>query len=1094
MNVVLRLLLAAAAGLILRPVDSFPVTPTTWVAAETYDGEANVWVNQGSGPDLTDVVTEGTVEAVLGSGNGALTSVLSLVGNSSSVMSLGAVRPPSYTVCSITRYAGDTRGRIIQGGRHSWLHGHHKNVTGVAHYVVWYTQSTVSEVVPETDWLLMCGKNPADPPSNVVVNGRQVGIASLGGAIPADELWINGGYVATDRSDFAVAEIIIWSQPLSDADMDFAMAYLRSRLGLGLIPTTTTLGPTTTTLIPTTTTLIVTTTTSTTQQLPSLVLNISIQGLRYAALQEDAMLAENVTRAVEAACLQASGATSQDPGVVLLVTLFPGSVVAMVRVFTTTTAQDEAGVVNSVYAGVTGDAFAEVLLSALNGASVEAASTGPISLTGVAATFGSENIRCSLLEGNPPESARNYSSVFGGEVIGMGDAQSTLGSSQAWTAGISRAGEWMEMDLGGAIEVDGIVAQGPAMANDSQVVNHVSSFEVLTSLDGESWLQLQGSFYCGAFDSRTWNVLDEPVVVRYIRLVPQSWVGNISMRAGVLVCQPLPTTTTTITEMPSTTTTTTTSRIFGAGCADGTEEAVFVNGSIVGCDANWSSGGIDGGEAACGEFFRVCTSLQELELLGLSAGLCNGSVGDPTVFYATRVAGTGTGSCEPQGNNDLWGCGGGGRPAPCGVLTEVIGDSDAAGFTNMTANPLEEARFVLKSSGPGGVMCCFHEPPVHVAEEDGKPVVLLVILGVAAACVLMACCTWCCCLWRRPRKGRRTIIMQRPATRETVATSVKEKIQANYEVKEGSLDGKVHVVWEFPEKDVQKAFQRLAHEASIHLEYNDDHDKEDAESHSSPSLAQEEKEHWMPSKNSVAIAGTAYENGQEAQYFSARNMKWLRCTVDVKEVPDPVERLRYDVRVGSQVFEKVPLNCLRQPLVASGLVEYLLHGTWVPAQITTSPHVLSYFLFCYTVKVDPGDHPSAGRTFERVAPESLRHRFPAGSRVRVFRPHGRTICWQEGVVHASAGTGCNLAPSEDPAVVQIQDLATFGARTTRTHSDEIPAHLQRLWSTLPVTISEVHTSSAHHVHPGRREPELVPSYLLANSGVADDWRARRLLL
>ena len=36
-----------------------------------------------------------------------------------------------YTICSVTRYAGEPYGRILQGSEQNWLHGQSKKNTGV---------------------------------------------------------------------------------------------------------------------------------------------------------------------------------------------------------------------------------------------------------------------------------------------------------------------------------------------------------------------------------------------------------------------------------------------------------------------------------------------------------------------------------------------------------------------------------------------------------------------------------------------------------------------------------------------------------------------------------------------------------------------------------------------------------------------------------------------------------------------------------------------------------------------------------------------------------------------------------------------------
>ena len=57
---------------------------------------------------------------------------------------------------------------------------------------------------------------------------------------------------------------------------------------------------------------------------------------------------------------------------------------------------------------------------------------------------------------NPPEGARRYSSVLAGNRLGTcgrGFARSRLDSLQAWVPAQSKAGEWIEIDLGSVVTI-----------------------------------------------------------------------------------------------------------------------------------------------------------------------------------------------------------------------------------------------------------------------------------------------------------------------------------------------------------------------------------------------------------------------------------------------------------------------------------------------------------------------------------------------------------------------------------------------------------------------------------------------------------------
>ena len=89
-------------------------------------------------------------------GHGAANQVLALSGTTSSVIDFGAVIGSSFTVCSVTRYTGGAKERILQGGGKNWLHGHWRGNAGVAYYEGWKTAQQ-ENVSPDTDWVVMCG-------------------------------------------------------------------------------------------------------------------------------------------------------------------------------------------------------------------------------------------------------------------------------------------------------------------------------------------------------------------------------------------------------------------------------------------------------------------------------------------------------------------------------------------------------------------------------------------------------------------------------------------------------------------------------------------------------------------------------------------------------------------------------------------------------------------------------------------------------------------------------------------------------------------------------------------------------------------------
>eukprot|EP00964_Phaeocystis_antarctica_P058418 scaffold34652_cov69-Phaeocystis_antarctica.AAC.2 len=158
-------------------------------------------------------------------GHGATSEVLALSGTPSSVIAFGAVIQSEFTVCSVTRYTGGAKQRILQGEGANWLHGHYGGAAGVAYYEGWKT-TYQDHVSPDTDWVVMCGTN-AMP--QLLVNGVDVGTAAGGRGHVS--LFVNAGTHSGQSSDFAIAEVAVWPRGLTSAEMHRVSEHLMSRLG-----------------------------------------------------------------------------------------------------------------------------------------------------------------------------------------------------------------------------------------------------------------------------------------------------------------------------------------------------------------------------------------------------------------------------------------------------------------------------------------------------------------------------------------------------------------------------------------------------------------------------------------------------------------------------------------------------------------------------------------------------------------------------------------------------------------------------------------------------------------------------------------------
>jgi len=120
--------------------------------------------------------------------------------------------PSNFTVCSVTRYTGGLRARILQclyspSQSVNWLHGHTYGYRGVAYYEVFTTLWGNHGVVD--DWLVMCGTNAgAMAPGNTVLDQDEIGTADGG----TGGCRLNIGYYGS--SDWALHSLLIWDYSL----------------------------------------------------------------------------------------------------------------------------------------------------------------------------------------------------------------------------------------------------------------------------------------------------------------------------------------------------------------------------------------------------------------------------------------------------------------------------------------------------------------------------------------------------------------------------------------------------------------------------------------------------------------------------------------------------------------------------------------------------------------------------------------------------------------------------------------------------------------------------------------------------------------
>nr|XP_055063659.1 EGF-like repeat and discoidin I-like domain-containing protein 3 [Misgurnus anguillicaudatus] len=115
------------------------------------------------------------------------------------------------------------------------------------------------------------------------------------------------------------------------------------------------------------------------------------------------------------------------------------------------------------------------------------------------------------------------------------------GKVNAWTSAYNDQSQWLQVDLLIPTKITGIITQG---AKDFGRVQFVGSYKLAFSNDGERWFiyqdekQRKDKIFQGNFDNETHrkNEIDPPIFARFVRIVPWSWYGRITMRVELLGC------------------------------------------------------------------------------------------------------------------------------------------------------------------------------------------------------------------------------------------------------------------------------------------------------------------------------------------------------------------------------------------------------------------------------------------------------------------------------------------------------------------------------------------------------------------------------
>lgn len=137
---------------------------------------------------------------------------------------------------------------------------------------------------------------------------------------------------------------------------------------------------------------------------------------------------------------------------------------------------------------------------------------------------------------NAPYINIRYTSVWANQMPGIGHGRGRLNSKQGWSAGPRMSvGDSMTIDTGELQSIAGVVTQGRRDANQ-----WVTSYKVEVSVNGRNFKPVECGRTFDANKDRNGKVkvlFTIPLRAQYVRIIPQTWSGWMSMRAAALVCE-----------------------------------------------------------------------------------------------------------------------------------------------------------------------------------------------------------------------------------------------------------------------------------------------------------------------------------------------------------------------------------------------------------------------------------------------------------------------------------------------------------------------------------------------------------------------------
>ena len=208
-------------------VDPLRLNPYMRFKAADYNASSKVWVDSSGNNRSTSTISgsPSVITTSLGKGNTKTFSVVSGTTAERIRFNNPFFSNGNYTLVTVARYSGASKARIFDGLGYNWLHGFWSGSSGIAFHNGWVTAS--SSVVHGDNWLI-----GASFQSNYRSNGVSRG--SSGGEAWMPPMTINYGDHSAERSNFEVAEVLIFDYKLTPAQLAQVEDYLSQTYGIAL--------------------------------------------------------------------------------------------------------------------------------------------------------------------------------------------------------------------------------------------------------------------------------------------------------------------------------------------------------------------------------------------------------------------------------------------------------------------------------------------------------------------------------------------------------------------------------------------------------------------------------------------------------------------------------------------------------------------------------------------------------------------------------------------------------------------------------------------------------------------------------------------